>query len=410
MNRRSRVVFDGVEPWLRSAGLRSWLYLGIVLWAAVLFYLVSTLSGLVVPLIVAIIIGMLFYPVVDLLERYRIPRVLGTTLVMLGLLAVMVFITWLMVVGVIANMGEVVRQVQDAARLLLSWLNTLEQEGLPGIPGVSGTSGVPIDVNVVEQVIQTALNSVPNVASLAANLFTSTFSGTITVIVGTFMGGFLLFYLLADWQVVSTWVGNHLGIPGELGARLVADATVTIRRYFYALTMSSVLVSVTVWATMAALGLPLALTTGLVTMITSYIPYLGAVFSGVFAFVVALGAGGIVDAMIVLAVVLLMQNIIQTLVQNQLASDQLRLHPIVTFISTVIGATVAGLMGAMLGAPVTAMTLSTQRRFNEFYTRIRAEELAAELTSEAAAELEASSARESLAAGDEQPALGGQPG
>ena len=42
-------------------------------------------------------------------------------------------------------------------------------------------------------------------------------------------------------------------------------------------------------------------------------------------------AGGLTEAVIVLAVVLLMQNVIQTVMQNKMASDQLQLHPLVAF-------------------------------------------------------------------------------
>lgn len=92
-------------------------------------------------------------------------------------------------------------------------------------------------------------------------------------------------------------------------------------------------------------------------MVTSYVPYLGAIVSGIFAFLVALGAGGVGAAVVVLVIVLLMQNIIQTIIQNRLASNQLQLHPLVTFIATILGGMVFGVLGAMLATPLTAAVI-----------------------------------------------------
>jgi predicted PurR-regulated permease PerM len=105
---------------------------------------------------------------------------------------------------------------------------------------------------------------------------------------------------------------------------------------------------------MLLLGLPLAFTIAIVTFVTAYVPYLGAIFSGAFAFLVALGSGGPGKAFVVLAVVLIAQNAIQTLVQNKLTSDRLRIHPIVNFGSTIVGASLAGVLGATLSAPAVA--------------------------------------------------------
>ena len=68
--------------WLRRAGMVSWLFLGVVLAAGVLFGAIAAVSGITIPLLVAIVIGIVFRPVVDILARRRVPRTLGTILTM----------------------------------------------------------------------------------------------------------------------------------------------------------------------------------------------------------------------------------------------------------------------------------------------------------------------------------------
>ena len=177
---------------------------------------------------------------------------------------------------------------------------------------------------------------------------------------------FLLYFILADWERLRGWVASHLGVPSDLGYEIVDDATTVIRRGFSALTVSSVTTAVIIGLTMVILGLPLAFTVALVTFVTSFIPYLGAIFSGAFAFLVALGAGSLTQALVLLAVILIVQNLVQTVMTTKLTSDRLSLHPIASLISTIVGATLAGLLGATLSAPILAMIIQISKRVREY--------------------------------------------
>ncbi len=101
------------------------------------------------------------------------------------------------------------------------------------------------------------------------------------------------------------------------------------------------------------------------TFITSYVPYLGAILSGAFAFLVALGSGSTRDAVVILIVVLVAQNVIQTIVGNRLTSTKLSLHPLPSIIASVCGVAIAGLLGAMLSAPAFALAIAVRRRLRD---------------------------------------------
>jgi len=92
-----------------------------------------------------------------------------------------------------------------------------------------------------------------------------------------------------------------------------------------------------------------------VTFMLSYIPFFGAIVSGAFAVLIALGAGGPQLAIEALVVVLFAQNILQSVVQSWAIGSALSLHPLVVLIATTVGGIFGGLIGGMLGAPVAAM-------------------------------------------------------
>jgi predicted PurR-regulated permease PerM len=68
---------------------------------------------------------------------------------------------------------------------------------------------------------------------------------------------------------------------------------------------------------------------------------------------------------VLLVVVLVVQNVVQTVVLTRMTSTALRLHPIVTLGSTLVGAAFAGALGATLSSPMVAAVLLVQRRLRD---------------------------------------------
>ena len=339
---------DRVSPALRTWGTRSWLYLGILLWALAIITFLTTISGLFVPMVVAVVIGMLCYPLVDYLAAHRVNRTIGSLLVILLVIAVLIGTLWVTWVGIFSQSDEMVTQLGAGLTALSNWSN------------------LNVSTELIEQIRTKAVEALPQLASGLTSFIFSGFSGILSFFMGGFTALFLLFYLLSDWDNVSTWVGRHLGVPGELGATLIADATSALRIYFYALTLANLPVAAAVGITMWLLGLPLAVPVALVTMVTAYIPYLGAILSGAFAALVALGAGGVVDAVIILGVILGLQNILDPIVSNYVTSDKLQLHPIVTLVTTMGGGILFGALGATLANPLTAVLLDVREQVQTY--------------------------------------------
>ena len=153
-----------------------------------------------------------------------------------------------------------------------------------------------------------------------------------------------------------------MGVDAETGVVVVNDAAVAVRAYFWALTLSAVVTAVLIGGTAWVMGIPLAFTIAVVTLVTSYVPYVGAIVSGAFACLIALGSNGIEAAIVMLVVILVVQNIVQTIVLVKLAGAALSLHPIVVLGATIIGAAVAGMLGAALASPAVAVALTVRRR------------------------------------------------
>ncbi len=327
-------------------GLRSWLLLGVLLAAAAVLWLLSQVSGIVVPLVLAAVLGALFAPVVERLRRVGVPAAAGAGLVLVGLAAVTALSVWLVVAGVLDQAAQISSQVDAGLAELESWLAS---HGVAVSGGLAGQAGGLAGL---------AVEGLPG-------LLGGVFSGLASLLVGLVIAVFLLYYVLVDWDGLRAWVGAHLGLAPQVGADVVGDAVDSVRRYFWSLTLSAVVTAVLIGGTAWLLGVPLAFTIALITLTTSYVPYLGAIFSGAFATLIALGSSGIETAVVLLVVVLVVQNVVQTVVLARLSSTALRLHPIITMSSTIVGAAVAGVLGATLATPATAALLLVHRRLSE---------------------------------------------
>jgi predicted PurR-regulated permease PerM len=330
-------------------GRASWLILGLAAVAAIGYTALAAVSSLVIPLVIAIVIGMLASPLVDILERRKIPRGVGALLVLLAIVAAVIGSVVVAVSGVIDQGAEISRQVTAGLDSVDEWLETLD-----------------VDAGVAEEWFEQARQFGVDLIPGLAGWFTTAFSGVVSFLIGCFLGLFLLYYILADWIRLRDWVGRHLGVPPDLGIDVVDDATAVIRQGFAALTVSSITTAVIIGATMLVLDVPLAFTVALVTFATSYIPYLGAIFSAIFACLVALGSVGLTEALILLVVILVVQNVVQTVMTTKLTSDKLSIHPIANIIATIIGASLAGLLGATLSAPLLAMAIRISRRIGQY--------------------------------------------
>ncbi len=335
---------------MRRIGARAWSGVGVIVLASLIFLGLGAISDFVIPLVVAVVLGMIFAPVARILSRHM-PAKLASVLVLIGLGAAIVGVVAVIIVGIVDQIPQISAQLDAAAARAQQLLADL---GLGRETADTTGTGDEV-IAAVGEIAGGLLAAVPSAISSIGSF-----------LAGLFIGVFILFFILAEWETLTTWVGAHLGVPADLGHGIVDDATRSFRDYFYALTIASLPVAVSVGLAAWFLSLPLAFTMALVTFITSYIPYIGAIVSAAFAIVIAFGAGGVVPAVIMLIVILVAQNVIQPLIQRRLERETMGLHPIVSFGSTVVGSTLAGVLGATLSAPFVAMVMRAYFRIRDY--------------------------------------------
>jgi putative heme transporter len=323
--------------WLRNLGMASWLLVGVAALLVGLTWILGVTSTIVEPVLVGLVIATVGSPAVGWLHSKRIPRALGALAVLLLVIAIAVLIGVLVIGGVRAQSDEIKAQAGAAADTLRQWLEDV---------GVNST-GATATANDLK-------TSVPDVIHTFVHGVATGISGLTSL--GFFLSftAFSIFMLLKDGPGLRGWLNRHLGVPHAVAETITGRVINSVRKYFLGTTIVALFNSIVVGVGAWLLDVPLAGTIAVVTFVTAYIPFVGAVVSGAFAVVLALGANGTTTAAIMLVIVLLANGLLQNIVQPIAMGATLQLNALLILVVTISAGAFFGTAGMILAAPLTA--------------------------------------------------------
>jgi predicted PurR-regulated permease PerM len=176
--------------------------------------------------------------------------------------------------------------------------------------------------------------------------------GVITVIVATITIIVMTFFMLLEGRV---WVERFYGLlSAEAQSRWRAvgrDIYKTVGGYVTGNLLISVVAGVSATAVLLLMGVPYAVALGLLVAVLDLIPLAGATVAGLI--VVGVAFLHSVPAGIVLAVfVIVYQQIENHFLQPVVYGRTVKLSPLVVLISVLVGAEIAGILGALGAIPV----------------------------------------------------------
>ncbi len=320
--------------WLRDLGFASWMLVGFVLIIFGVIWLLSQTSTIVMPVILASVLGAVAVPLVDKLARHRVPRGAGAALILLGLVAIALLIVFLVVHGISANSGDVSTQSSKAVDKIDDWLKDA------GINTADAKADVKKAVPQIRETLVSGLAA--GVEGLTSLVFFLSFSALAT------------FFVLKDAPVMSRFITRHMGLPLSIAEIVLREIAAGLRNYFTGVTIVAAFNAVVVGLGAFILGVPLSGTIAVVTFVTAYVPYIGAWTAGIFAFAIALGSQGPTDALILGVIVLLANGMLQNILQPFVFGATLSLNPLAVLIVTVGGGALFGMVGLTLAAPLTS--------------------------------------------------------
>jgi putative heme transporter len=323
---------------VRAAGLVAWSLVGVALLVVAGAFLIVLTRPIMLALVVALFVATTFMPVVDGLARRHVPRAIGAIAALLIVIVMGAGATVLVVWGVASQQKQISQNLTAAVDKL---------HGAVASAGVHGNAAEAVRQSV-HHVASTFLSGLlPALGNLL---------GTgISVLLGLFVALFVCFFLLKDGRAIAGRAAGWIPLPGRLGHSLLGHAAIAIRRYVLGLTVLGAFNAVLVAVGALVLRVPLVATIAVITFLGTYVPYVGAVVSGTFAVLIALGAGGQSTAIWMLLIVVLANTVLQNLVSPFAYGAALQISPLVVLLATLLGGALAGVVGLALATPVTAI-------------------------------------------------------
>ncbi len=325
----------------------------MILLVITLFIILQKLSHLLIPLALAILLTMLNLPVINFLERFKVPRILITILVS-SLTIVVLWIVFEMVSRVIHQIIQdkevLAEQLYRRINSALSWIGNT----LPGLD--------------IEAVLKELKNSITpgSIASIIGSLF-----GKFISVFGSSTLLFLLYYLflLAGATRFPAYMEYVIGTDNSGNRREISRRTQkSISTYMLIKTLSSLLTGILFGLTCWIFGLRFALFWGFIAFLMNYIPSVGSIIATVFPLLMALiqfDSIGIILA--VSAVLVLIQLVIGNIIDPMLMGNHLRFNTVSILFGLLFWGYLWGVPGMLLAVPfmvIIRMLLEKQEDFS----------------------------------------------
>ena len=313
-----------------------------ILAAAVILVFLYYAGGVVITVLLSVLLAYFLDPAVEVLEQVRIPRTIGSLIMVLLLIAVL---------GAMGY-GLWVRGSDFAA----NWPNYRDiiRQATTGIEG--NINGIEGGVNYL-----TLPNGTKPVAAAPDNGFVHSLLlrgiGSLYALAleATFVP-FLVFFMLAGKR--EAWHSTLQLFPISRRTQVketLDDLRTVLRDYLIGMTVVTLVVVACTSIFFLALGFDYPVLAGIASGVCNMVPYIGAVLAWLPGFFLAILKWKAVSHFGIIAVVLLGIHVVaQNLIAPQLVGRQVQLNAVAITISLLFWGWVWGGMGLILGIPITA--------------------------------------------------------
>jgi predicted PurR-regulated permease PerM len=285
----------------------------------------------VVPLLVALLLSFLSYPLVDWLTKYKVPTVIAITLVVI------------IAIGFLGGLGLLVRESVTQFVDSYGKYEPSVQAKWNALIANLGTHGDTIkDINLGKQMEEFAKNLAGPVLGTLGNVMVQ----LALILV------YLVFLLLRHHAVPQK---IHSAFSPERGKELnsvLDEIQIQVLRYIGLKTVLSLLVGALVWFVLAMFDVDFAPLWGILAFALNYIPTVGSIVSTVPPILLAFIQYDGFTAVKVAAFLIAIQSVIGNFVEPKVMGKGLDLDPLIVLVGLVFFGWLWDIVGAILSVPL----------------------------------------------------------
>lgn len=343
-------------PWNRSTK-RSAVVILLIVFVVVLY----RIRGILPPIILAVVVAYVVEPIVGFLyKRMRLKRSAAIAVVYLTILAVFIAIPIFTIPQIVAQATSLVENAPGYVEQLGLLLDKPIQIGPYTIP----TDELPLE-QAYQAISENLLNILQTVGTQSLSIFGSVASATLSTLAWTLVILVVSFYMVKDRRELTGSVIDLFPVEYQNDLRqLGREISLTWNAFLRGQLILFAIMGVAIFLLATVIGLPNALLLGLISGFAEFIPNLGAALAAIPAVLIAffqadsswLGSqmSPFWFAVVVLGLYVLAQQVENLVLVPRVIGRSLNLHPMVVFLGAIAGASVAGIVGVLLAAPLLA--------------------------------------------------------
>lgn len=341
----------------------------VVLAGLAILFVLHWAKAVFIPVMIGVLFSYALSPVVNWLELKRVPRWLGSAVLLLAILGAIGSTTW---------------SLRDNAAQLVESLPVAAQKFRNAMKVKTGRSDSTLDTvqkaaSQIEQATQDgakpgntrgAMRVVVERASFNVKdyLWTGTI-GLVALIGQAVAVIFLTYFLLLSGdsfrRKLLKLAGPSLS-KKKVTLQALHEITGQIQRYLQVQLLTSALVGVLTWLALLAIGLENAAVWGIAAFVLNFVPYVGSLITAAATALVGfLQFGTLNMALVVGGASLVIHTIVGNLITPWLTSRASRLSPVAVFVGLLAWGWLWGVWGLLLGIPIMMMVKSVCDRVDD---------------------------------------------
>jgi len=314
--------------------------LGIVLAVGVVLYVLWVARHVLSWLLIALFLALALNPAVEWVQRHGIKS--------RGLAAGITFLVALAAVGGLAALviPSLVDQVDNFANKVPDYVHDLTH-------GRGRFGFLETRYHIVERVKEAVKNGGVGKFTVGAGAALTVTKSVLSAVVATLTIVFMTFFMMLEGPA---WMERFYGVLSEESRprwrQVGHDIYRTVGGYVTGNLFISLIAGVSSGLLLWIVGVPYAVALGLVVALLDLIPLAGATIAAIVIVLVAIAASGVTAAIIVAVFFLVYQQLENHVIQPLVYGRTVQLSPLAVLVSVLIGAQIAGVLGALAAIPI----------------------------------------------------------
>lgn len=311
------------------------------------------------PIIITGFLYFLLNPIVNFLQRYKVPKTLAIIIIYVVVIGLIILAIGSVIPMISKQITELFSNIPNYADQAISFFNDLndtkQYKWLLNQEYVT-MNDITAKLNDFAQTIPSNItNSISAIISTMTNI-------TVTIVTVPF----LLFYCFKDGNKFPAALSRFFPASYRKEAtKILKDTGETLAAYIQGQVMVALFVGTLALIGYWIIGLDYALVMALIVAITNIIPYVGPLIGGAPAVIIALFTSP-TQALLVIIVITIAQQIEGNILSPLILGKRLDTHPATIIVLLLVAGNLAGILGMILAVPTYAVAKTIVLNINRF--------------------------------------------